>query len=586
MRPLREVTRALHEEEREESAHDFADAPRPLKATGPVPEGRLIVDDRRSAGPWLTLSDGTCVLDAASGLEHAAAERGRAYAEGEADLSGERARRAVRLTEPRGAPEDPAAAAARGVWLAADGIPRVHDGFTDAAKRKLATGALPSSRASTAVETRVRAVGDGDDGTAILEQVLALEAEVYEPARRDPPEKLRKAFDDPDGVVVLAERRRGERWELVGFSMGVPLERVEGVDGVLDDARWGMEDTLYVLTTTLSANARGLGLGMGVKVGAVRATRAVRRADGSPRYRWISGRTRVGATAAMMRINRRLGADIIATLTGQYGGDGVAAYYRMPAGPPIPGEPATSEAATIALNDARRLTRKPPPSHDALQRSGGLYGPWMSPVEPDPRWTTPAVERARRLFATLDGALPHVAFGRRYEDLADQAKAIAGPPRSPADAKGGLSDESRTAGWRGDRDHFFLARRPSAALWSPCDGLVVLHSREPVTDAGGDPLTIVRAQHDVAALAFTDHLAEPLEPLLRELGFAGGEAAGRRRFFTKEVGERRAAELAHDARERGVALGVSRLTLFAALPWDLTDPERDTITKVLEDLFR
>lgn len=583
------MVRVIREEERAEAARDFTEAPRPLKATGPVPEGRLLVDDRRSAGPWLTLSDGTCVLDAASGFEHARADLARAYAEGQADLSGSEGRRPprpIRGTRPARPSsvlaQDPKEAAARGVWLSSDGLPRVHTGFTEAAKRKLAAGGLPEPSPAITTETRVRAVSADDDGARILQQVLALEAEVYEPERRDPPEKLRKAFDHPDGVVVLAEVRRGDRWELVGFSMGVPLEEIQGVDGVAEDAHYGAGDTLYALTTTMSPKARGLGLGMGVKVGSIRAAAAVRRADGSPRYRWISGRNRLGSTAAMMRINRRLGADIIAVLSGQYGGDGEAAYYRMPVGSPVPADFANANATAIRLNDARRLTRRAPASHDALRLAGGLYGPWMSPVRPDSRWTTPTIERARRLFATLDGELPYVAFGRRYQDLAQQAIAIAGPLRSPEEAKGGFSDETRTAAWRGDQDRFFLGRRLKAALWSPCEGLVVLHSREPVMDAGGDALAMVRAQHDVAALADSDRRADPLEPLFRRAGFQGGEAAGRRRFFTKEVGERGVAEHAAQAREQGVLLGMSRVTIFAALPWDLTDPERATIGKMLE----
>lgn len=582
MTRLHEIERALRDEERAEAEHDFADAPRPLRATGPVPQGRLMVDDRRSAGAWLALADGACVLDAASGLEHAPAERGRVYAEGEADLTGARARRPAQGGRAEGAALDLRAAAARGVWLPGDGVPRVHAGFDPGAEAHLA-GGEPRARSHGSTEARVRAVGDEDDRAAILRQVLALEAEVYEPARRDPPEKLRKAFDDPDGVVVLAERRRGEGWELVGFSMGVPLERVEGVDGVDTDPRRGAGDTLYALTTTLSPKARGLGLGMGVKLASVRAARAMTRPDGSPRYRWISGRNRVGATAAMMRINRRLGADVVATFSGQYGGDGVAAYYRMPVGAPVPAERVGEPAGLIALDDARTLTLRPPTSHDVLRRAGGLYGPWMSPVEPDERWTTPTVERARRLLSALHGELPHVAFARRHQDLTAQ---VAGSLRPPEEAKGGLSDETRTAGWRGAGQRFFAARRPHAALWSPRPGLFVLHSREPVVDVGGDPLTIARTRHDAAWLAEADRPPAALGPRLLELGFTGGEAAGRRRFFSKELGERHAAEVATAARERGVALGVSRGTLFAALPWDLTDGERATIGKVLEELLR
>ncbi len=585
MKRVLDIERVLRDEERAEAERDFTIAPRPLRITGPRPEGRLLVDDRRSAGPWLALADGPCLLDAASGLEHAPSERARAYGEGAADLSGARARRTAEPGAPAASTGESAQeAAARGVLLEPSGAPRVHRGFGNDALKALAGAKARPRRPAPEVETRVRSVGPDDDVEAVLARVVALEAEVYEPERRDPPEKLRKAFDDPDGVVVLAERRTADRWELVGFAMGVPLERVGGVGGVQADPHFGANDTLYALTTTLSPKARGLGLGMAVKVGSVRAAAARQRPDGSPRYRWIAGRTRVGSTAAMMRINRRLGADVIASFSGQYGGEGVAAYYRMPVGAPWPGVLAEAEPGPIALNDARVLLRRPPPSHDALRDAGGLYGPWMSPVEPNERWTTPAIERARRLFAALHGELPHVAFGRSAAPLLAQLDL--GPLRSPADADGGLSDESRTAGWRGLHDRFFLGKRMHAALWSPCPGLHVLHSRTPVADTGGDPLTIVRARHDVAHVAALTRGRSPLEPLLLRHGFEGGEAAGRPRFFVRDLGDEvHAMELCAAAREQGVALGESRGSVFAALPWDLTEEERATIGKMLEDVF-
>lgn len=586
MKRVLDIERVLREEEDEETERDFTEAPRPLRATGPVPEGRLLVDDRRSAGSWLALAGRSCALDAASGLEHAPAERARAYAEGTADLSGSRARRPAEpgpSTASMG--ETAEAAAARGVLLQANGTPRIHGGFDSRALKVLAGAEPRPRRQAPEVETRIRAIGPGDDPEAMLELVVALEAEVYEPERRDPPAKLRKAFDDPDGIVVFAERRVDEHWELVGFAMGVPLERVGAVGGVRDDPHFGAENTLYALTTTLSPKARGLGLGKAVKVGSVRAAAARKRPDGSPRYRWIAGRTRVGATAAMMRINRRLGADVIATLTGQYGGEGVAAYYRMPVGVPWPGGPTAPAEGPIALDEAQPLLRRPPPSYDALRVAGGLYGPWMSPVEPSERWTTPAIERTRRLFATLHGELPHVAFGRSYQSLVAQLDV--GPLREPGDAEDGLSKEFRTAGWRGLHDRFFLAKRMHAALWSPCQGLYVLHSRTPVTDAGGDPLTIVRARHDVAHVATLDRGRSPLEDAFVACGFEGGEAVGRPRFFTKDIrDEVGAMELAAAAREHGVTIGVNRHYVFAALPWDLTDEERATIGKMLEDVFR
>jgi len=571
----------LAAEELAAARESFADRPRLLRATGPVPDERLVVDDLRSVGPWVMLADGSGLLDAGGGQDHAPLDRVRAYAEGAADLGGDRARRLASPPSSRSAraATTPAAdLAARGV-LAGDAV-RVHAAFDDAAHALLA-GPVPAPPSKPApVPSRVRPMAEGEDPAAVLERVIALESAVYEPERRDPPEKLRKAFVDPRGVVVLAEVQREGDWELAGFTLGVPLESVHGVDGVDEDPRHGAGDTLYALTTTLDPTARGLNLGLRLKAESIRAADALG-------YRWISGRNRVGATAAMMRINRKLGGHVLYELHGQYGGDGVAAYYRLPVGAPRPAAPLGSPAPALALDDARVLTHRPPPSFAALGEAGGLYGAFVSPVEPDARWTTAAIERARRLLAAVSPELPHVAFARTAAPLRAQAEAFAGRLRRAADAAGGFADETRTAGWRGDGDHFFAARRPRAALWSPRPGLHVLHAAEPVTDHGGDALTLVRAAHDVR-FAFAHRAGrEPLEPLLRDLGFEGGEAAGRRRFFTRRYQDDVAPlALADEARDLGVALGAALDTLFVALPWDLGDPERAKAEEVLRTVLR
>ena len=368
----------------------------------------------------------------------------------------------------------------------------------------------------------------------------------------------------------------------MGFSLGVPLEKVAEVEGAREDPGFGRHDTLYALTTTLSPAARGLGLGLAVKQESIRAAAALRRADGEPRYRWISGRNRIGATAAMTRINRRLGADVLRVLENQYGGEGRAAWYRMPVGAPVPGE-ADERDGPIDLGEVRRLLARPPASHRALERAGGLYGPWMSPVEPSPRWTTAAIERTRRAFAALSPALPHVAFARSFEALRPEATRL-----------GGVADETHTAGWRGTAERFFLAEVPRAILWRPRPGLVALHTAEPLADAGGDPLTLVRALHDLFALASAERGPSPLEPAFLGHGFAGGEAAGEagglqggsRRFFRRPMGSEGAALAAAErATERGVRLGVEDTAVFAALPWDLDDDERTAIEEMLRTVF-
>ena len=582
MKRLLELEALLAAEEASEATVGFADRPRALGIAGSVPAEKLVVDDRRSVGPWLTLASGPCVLDARSGLEHAPSARVSAYAEGDADLSGDRSR-----PPPQSSMDEVPAAHAAGVWRTDQGTGRTHAAFDDRLRAMLRDGPHPGpgSRAHPPA-SRVRPMGSAEDPGVVLERMVALETAVYEPARRDPPEKLRRAFDDPHGVVVLAEVEGAQGWQLAGFSLGVPLETVGSVDGVRRDAHFGANDTLYALTTTVDPAARGLQIGLRLKAESIRAAAALRTADGHPRYRWISGRNRVGATAAMMRINRKLGAHVLFELEGQYGGDGVAAYYRMPVGSPVPPSSRREHPGGIHLDDPRILLRHPPSTHRVLERAGGLYGPWVSVVEPTADWTTPAVERTRRLFAALTPELPHVAFARQSRHLRAQAEPFAGTLRAPAEAGGGFSDETRTCGWRGDPGHFFAARKPLAVLWAPRPGLVALHSKEPVRDAGGDALAIVRARHDVVATAHLDRRPEPLGPLLSELGFRGGEGTRNRRLFTRPCGERGARVAAEALAERGVVVGTEGETLQVALPWDLTGEERAHIEEVLGSELR
>lgn len=164
-----------------------------------------------------------------------------------------------------------------------------------------------------------RAEGRAKD--AYLDRFIKLEAAIYEPARRDDRDSLARAFDEGGIAVVAVE---GER--LLGFALGVPLES-ESSDGPRQDLFYGAGNTLYVASATLAVDARGRGLGLGLKAALCEHARR----DG---YRFVTSRNRVGHTAAMTRVNRRLGAYEVARYEGQYGGAGMAAYLRMAAGPP------------------------------------------------------------------------------------------------------------------------------------------------------------------------------------------------------------------------------------------------------------
>ncbi|MBX3250321.1 MAG: hypothetical protein KF901_24295 [Myxococcales bacterium] len=228
---------------------------------------------------------------------------------------------------------------------------------------------------TSAALVRVR-VAPPDEAETLLDAVVALEARVYEPERRDPREKLGLAFHDPAGVAIVAELRDAPDapWRLVGCALGAPLERVHGVEGCDDDPLRPAHVCLYALATTLDPEARGHGLGLRLKAAQLEGAAALRRADGSPRYHFVTGRMRVGVTGAMSRINARLGAYEVRRIAGQYGGDAAATYYRMPVRRFVPFSALARTPArspVVELSGAALAT----PAWGTILRSGALYGP-------------------------------------------------------------------------------------------------------------------------------------------------------------------------------------------------------------------
>jgi hypothetical protein len=260
------------------------------------------------------------------------------------------------------------------------------------------------------VETRVRVVSP-EDADALLDELVALEERVYEPARRDPREKLALAFHDPAGVAVVAERKEDGVWKVVGGALAAPLERIHGVAGCDDDPLRADQVSLYSIGTTLDPACRGLGLGERMKAAVVEGAAAVRRRDGSPRFHWICGRMRVGATDAMARINRRLGASEVRRLRGQYEGGAEASYYRLPVrGFVAPSVRASSSRGPVVLHRPEHLLSDAPEGLRASAEIGLLFGPIVHGVAPGEERATPASLRAIEILRALHPAHPHVSL--------------------------------------------------------------------------------------------------------------------------------------------------------------------------------
>ncbi|MEM9069204.1 MAG: hypothetical protein AAGE52_11890 [Myxococcota bacterium] len=470
-------------------------------------------------------------------------------------------------------------------------------------------------RVRSEVPTRVRVVRD----EAHLDAFVELEARVYEPARRDPREKLAIAFVLP-GLAVIAEAEVDGKWQVVGGALGAPLEQVHGVDGPAQDCFRGANNTIYALSTTLDPAFRGHRLGERMKRALVEAAADLRGDDGALRYRYFSGRMRVGATAAMRRINEKLGATVVARYTGQYDGEGEAIYYRMPLRGPGPLRVVT---APTALGDVARRTSDLPADLRVLAEGGGLYGASVHPLSL--HRPTAALLRAVDRLRSLT-TLPHVAFDANEAALlarvigdAKVAGFVEGPevdvllPHPADDLKGSLDAlraavesgietlcvetvQERTgyevpaAFWEAASGLRILAvesaalfrtakgafagtgsATPAYVLWRD-EGIAIVHAREAVESRNVHVLSLLRAQHRVRALAHLDlrPLAESLDAFVAPLVAAGVPVRGPAAYRVASTGPRGGAFAARLADE-GVRVTTEEGRMRVAPPLDL-DP--------------
>lgn len=159
------------------------------------------------------------------------------------------------------------------------------------------------------------------------QDVIALEEACYEPARQDDIETLEQIAAHPEGVVCFAEDAEG----LVGIALGSPLEEWSQITGPDEDPHRGLEDTLYSADISIDPRARGLGVGHRLRGALIREALNAKRADGAPRFAFLTGRNRVGEADVMWAINQRWGAYVVRTYEQQYGeADAQSRYYRIP----------------------------------------------------------------------------------------------------------------------------------------------------------------------------------------------------------------------------------------------------------------
>jgi RHH-type transcriptional regulator, proline utilization regulon repressor / proline dehydrogenase / delta 1-pyrroline-5-carboxylate dehydrogenase len=405
------------------------------------------------------------------------------------------------------------------------------------------SGPDPKTESAPRLEYRVRTLA-ASEAEVVFPEILALEASVYEAARRDPPERLRLALEDPDGIVIVAEALVEGTWRMVGASLGTPIERLRYVEGPDRDPMLGRHNTLYSLTLTVDGGHQGAGLGRMLKTAQMEVARGLRLPDGRPRYRYVTGRNRVDRAAAMTRLNRHFGAHVLAILEHQYGTpEGRALYYRIPLGAPAPDPdgpaeppaetPPASGTATARMDLASGLTRPfaaPPASLRQAEAHGALYGPAVNKLTLC-NYVTPASVRAVEWTAALLPELPHLYLTSGRDECVDKSLRILRWHRKAAAVAIGLDGGylgHTTAAARSLSDpavhamgppHFDWPRVPHPAEVGPAATAASL--REAITAAGGPDAVFgifLEAVQERTGRVLPDDLWPALHALREETG--------------------------------------------------------------------
>ena len=287
-----------------------------------------------------------------------------------------------------------------------------------------------------------------------LPAILDIEYQVYEPARRTPPAEIRAAIEDEEGSLLVAETSSaGGQAQLLAFAIGTPLEHSSDVEGPDDDPMLGKHNTLYSVSITVAPTFQSSGIGRKLKEAQLRDALRRTKPDGTPRYRYVTGRNRVGRTAQMTHLNRVFGAHVVSILTGQYEDpEGQAIYYRIPLGPIVP-DPIVKQDVLrrraqrradddhVAFDLASGLTSpfaSGPPSLRALEDNGLLFGAAVNKLTLM-NYVTPATVRALEWLGALVPELPHLYLTSSRDECVDKALRLIRCTRKTAQVAIGLA---------------------------------------------------------------------------------------------------------------------------------------------------
>ncbi|MBK9070228.1 MAG: aldehyde dehydrogenase family protein [Myxococcales bacterium] len=304
-----------------------------------------------------------------------------------------------------------------------------------------------TAAADNDVELRYRDI-TGSEAMDLLPAILDIEYQVYEPARRTPPAEIRAALQDAEGSAIICEAKSASgTWQLVGFAIGAPLEHSADVEGPSEDVMLGKQNTMYSASITVAPRYQNAGVGRKLKELQLRAAKSCRRADGTLRYAYVTGRNRVGRTAQMTHLNRVFGAHVVNVLNGQYADpEGQAIYYRIPLGAFAPDRglapkaTAAPSAEHVAIDIGNGLIdpfAHPTASLVAAERAGALYGPTVNKLTVL-NYVTPGIVRAIEWLGAIVPEMQHLYLTSSRDESFDKSLRLLRCTRKKANLAIGL----------------------------------------------------------------------------------------------------------------------------------------------------
>lgn len=128
-------------------------------------------------------------------------------------------------------------------------------------------------------------------------KIVALEKEVYEPARQTPIEEFDKVINDTKGIGLLAEHKG----QIAAISFCSPIKNYPLERGLRLDPYFNDEKTLYIIDTTVRKKFSGVKMGRDLKYVLYKFAEL-------KGFERIHGRNRDRMAASMLKINLSLGA--------------------------------------------------------------------------------------------------------------------------------------------------------------------------------------------------------------------------------------------------------------------------------------